>query len=136
MQEVVDALEDLTTNIADAFIDLDAVAAHTGYRRSTVEAVLDAFTLSDLTDIDGALDRFFRGDNPLRTAPVVTDGQGRRMLAHDALALPAVREVMEAGLKAANRWAIAWATGQGNAIVAEANSLATTAQNYESQHGC
>jgi hypothetical protein len=32
--------------------------------------------------------------------------------------------------------AIAWATGQGNAIVAEANSLATTAQNYESQHGC
>jgi hypothetical protein len=105
MQEVVEALEELTTNIAEAFIiDIEAVAAHTGYPRTTVEVVLDAFTVSNLTDIDGALDRFFRGDNPLRTTPVVSDGVGRRMLAHDALALPAVREVMEAGLKAANRW--------------------------------
>ncbi len=42
----------------------------------------------DLVDIDELLDRFFRGDNPLRTAPIVADGQGRRMLVHDALALP------------------------------------------------
>jgi hypothetical protein len=103
-QQVLDAVKDLTTGIAQAtVIDLDAVAQHTGYQRSTVEAVLDAFTLTGLTDIDGALDRFFRGDNPLRTAPIVTDAQGRRMLVHDALALPAVREVLEARLKAANR---------------------------------
>lgn len=103
-QEVFDAVKDLTTNIAQAtVIDPDAIAEHTGYEPSTVEAVLDAFTLSPLTDIDQALDRFFRGDNPLRTAPIVTDTQGRRTLVHDALALPAVREVIETRLKAANR---------------------------------
>jgi hypothetical protein len=106
MQEVFDAIEELTTNIAEAFIiDPDAVAAHTGYQRATVEAVLDAFTMRDLADIDETLDRFFRGDNPLRTAPIVADGQGRRMLVHEALALSAVREVIEAKLKAAGRQA-------------------------------
>jgi hypothetical protein len=106
MREVVDALQGLTTNIAEAsIIDPGALAAHTGYQRSTVEAVLDAFTMKGLTDIDETLDRFFRGDNPLRTAPIVADSRGRRMLVHDALALPAVREVIEARLKAASRQA-------------------------------
>lgn len=103
-QGLFDSIQDLTTNIAQAtVIDPDAIAQHTGYERSTVEAVLDAFTLTGLTDLDEALGRFFRGDNPLRTAPIVTDTQGRRMLVHDALALPAVREVIETRLKAANR---------------------------------
>ncbi len=103
-QEVFDAVQELTTNIAQAtVIDPDAIAQHTGYERSIVEAVLDIFTLTGLTDIDETLDRFFRGDNPLRTAPIVTDPQGRRMLVHDALALPAVREVIETKLKAASR---------------------------------
>lgn len=103
-QKVFDAIQDLTTNIAQsAVIDPDAISRHTGYQRSTVEAVLDAFTLTGLTDMDDALERFFRGDNPLRTAPIVTDAQGRRMLVHDALALPAVREVIETRLRAANR---------------------------------
>jgi hypothetical protein len=106
-QEVFDAVQDLTTNIERAtVIDSDAVAGHTGYQRSIVEAVLDVFTLTGLTDLDEALERFFRGDNPLRTAPIVTDAQGRRMLVHDALALPAIREVIETRLKAASRqWA-------------------------------
>ena len=106
IQEVVEGIHELTTNIAQAFIiDPDAVAARTGYQRSTVDAVLDAFTARDLADIDELLDRFFHGDNPLRTAPIVADGQGRRMLVHDVLALPAVREVIEARLKAAGRQA-------------------------------
>jgi hypothetical protein len=106
MQEFFDAVQELTTNIAQAFIiDPDAVAGHTGYQRSTVEAVLDAFTAKDLAGIDEILDRFFHGDNPLRTAPIAADGQGRRMLIDDALALPAVREVIEARLKAASRQA-------------------------------
>jgi hypothetical protein len=104
MQEVVGALEELTTNIAQAYIiDPGAVASRTGYQRSTVDAVLDAFTVRELADIDETLDRFFHGDNPLRTAPIVADGHGRRMLVHDVLALPAVREVIEARLKAAGR---------------------------------
>lgn len=103
-QEVFDAVQELTTNIAQAtVIDPDAIAQHTGYQRSTVDAILDTFTLTRLTGIDETFDRFFRGDNPLRTAPIVTDTQGRRMLVHDALALPAVREVIETRLKAASR---------------------------------
>jgi hypothetical protein len=103
-REVFDAIRDLTTNIAPAtVIEPETIAQHTGYERPIVEAVLDAFTLTGLTDIDEVLDRFFRGDNPLRTAPIVTDAQGRRMLVHDALALPAVREVIETRLRAANR---------------------------------
>ena len=84
-------------------IDVAAVAQRTGYPPSTVEAVLDAFTLPAVTNLDEALDRFFRGDNPLRTAPIVSDRQGRRMLVHDGLALAAVREVIETGLKNAQR---------------------------------
>lgn len=104
MQEVVDALEDLTANVAQVFIvDPSVVAAHTGYQRSIVEAVLDAFTVSGLTDVDETLERFFRGDNALRTAPIVTDGRGRRMLVYEELALPAVREVIEVRLKATGR---------------------------------
>lgn len=104
MLEVIDALEELTTNIGrGTAIDLDAVAERTGYGQSTVEAVLDAFTLTGLTHVGEALERFFRGDNPLRSAPIVADTQGRRMLVHDGLALPAVREVIEARLKAADR---------------------------------
>lgn len=103
-QEVFDAVQDLTTHIDQAVvIDPEAIAQHTGYARSTIEAILDAFTLAGSTDLDEILDRFFRGDNPLRTAPIIADTQGRRMLVHDALALPAVREVIESKLKAANR---------------------------------
>jgi hypothetical protein len=104
VQEVFDAVQDLTTHISQAtVIDPDAIAQHTGYERATVETTLDAFTLTGMTDVDEAIGRFFRGDNPLRTAPIVADPQGRRMLVHDALALPAVREVIETRLKAANR---------------------------------
>lgn len=105
MREVFDAMEALTTNIADATaVDIGAVADVTGYERSTVEAVVDTFTLVGPTDITDALERFFRGDNPLRTAPIVANTQGDRMLVHDGLALPAVREVIEVELQAANRW--------------------------------
>jgi hypothetical protein len=103
-QEMFDAVQELTTNIAQAtIVDPDVIAQHTGYKRSAVEAVLDTFTPTGLTDLDEALGRFFRGDNPLRTAPIVAHTQNRRMLVHDALALPAVREVIETRLKAANR---------------------------------
>jgi hypothetical protein len=101
-QDMFDAVQDLTTNISHSTeIDPDAIARHAKCDRSAVDAVLQAFTLGDLPNLDDALDRFFRGDNPLRTAPIIADRQGRRMLVHDALALPAIREVIEVGLKAA-----------------------------------
>ena len=52
LQEVLDSVQDLTTNIAQsAVIDPDAIAQYTGYPRSIVEAVLDTFTLTGLTDV-------------------------------------------------------------------------------------
>jgi hypothetical protein len=105
MQSFIDAVQALTTDVAEvAVLDPGALAVATGHDLATVEAVLDAFTLGDLPDIDEVIGRFFSGDNPLRTAPIVRDRDGRRMLVHDALALPAVREVVEQRLNAANRF--------------------------------
>lgn len=104
VQEVVNAVHELTANISQAtVIDPGAVAARTGYEPSVVEAVLDVFTFTESLEMGEMFQRFFRGDNPLRTAPIVSDPQGRRMVVHDGLALPAVREVIETRLKAANR---------------------------------
>jgi hypothetical protein len=104
LQETYDALTAMTTNIADTtMLDPDAIAMETGLPQSTVEKVCDAFTLHGITDQAEVLDRFIHGDNPLRTAPIVVDGQGRRMLVYHALALPAVREVIETRLKQAGR---------------------------------
>ena len=104
-EAVIGAIHDLTTNVDQAvLIDPDEAAKATGYERSVVDAVLNAFTFTvGDRGLDGALERFFRGDNPLRTAPIVTDGQERRFLVHDALALPSVREVIETKLKAAGK---------------------------------
>ena len=104
MTEMFEALQDITTSVAQAaIIDLEAVSEQAGVESETAQAVLSAFTLEATSDLDGALERFFRGDNPLRTAPIVADAEGRLMLVHDGLALPAVREVLETGLKAAGR---------------------------------
>jgi hypothetical protein len=103
MMEMLDALRELSDAGDAAIIDTGVIAERTGYPVATVDAVLDAYTLTGLNDLDETLDRFFRGDNPLRTAPIVIDEHGRRMLVHDALALPAVREVIEVRLKAAGR---------------------------------
>ncbi len=104
--EMFEAIQDLTTNVAQAaIIDLQAVSEQAGVEPETALAVLSAFTLKATSDLDGVLERFFRGDNPLRTAPIVADAQGRLMLVHDGLALPAVREVLETALKAAGRLA-------------------------------
>ncbi|MFE3317562.1 hypothetical protein [Nocardia sp. NPDC059195] len=105
MQDVFTAMEDLTTNIATAtIIDVDELAECTGLAPAIVEAVLDTFTLTGPDNRDQNLDRFFRGDNPLRTAPLVTNTCGQRMLVHDGLALPAIREVIEDRLQSADHW--------------------------------
>ncbi|MEJ7744278.1 MAG: hypothetical protein WKF73_18115 [Nocardioidaceae bacterium] len=103
-EEVYAAIQELTTYIEQsAVIDIQAVADETGYSPDSVETVLETFTLAGLTDASEATERFFRGDNPLRTAPIIVDADGRRMLVHDALALPAAREVIETRLKVAGR---------------------------------
>jgi hypothetical protein len=103
-EEIYAAVQDLTTYVdQSAVIDLKAVSGESSVPLHTVSAVIDAFTLRGLSDIDEVMQRFFRGNNPLRTAPIVADTDGRRMVVHDALALPAVREVLETKLRDARR---------------------------------
>lgn len=81
------------------------VAASLGAEAAMVEAVLNRFTVT--TGELGArdiLDAFIRGDNPLRTNPVIRTGREAFMLVHDALILPAVRENLEQELKAFPEW--------------------------------
>ena len=70
-----------------------------------VEAVLNWFSL-DLGEQDTqvVLEGFLRGDNPLRTNPVVRTERGQFMLVHDALVLPAIRENLEQALKTSQEW--------------------------------
>ncbi len=102
--ELMAALEDLTTTIDEAaVIDTPVVAERAECSPETVETVIEMFTLRDPGDVTEVAERFFHGDNPLRTAPIVGDLTGRRMLVHDALALPAVREVLETRLNEAGK---------------------------------
>jgi hypothetical protein len=104
MTEVHAAIVGLTTTVAEtAVIDVDEVAPRARVSAEVANAVIDRFTLAPTADVDEVADRFFHGDNPLRTAPIVRDRAGRRMLLHEALALPAVREVLEEALKGAGR---------------------------------
>jgi hypothetical protein len=101
-QALMAAVEDLTTNLADATtIDAAAITQATGHGPDLVGSVLDTFTYAATSELAETVDRFMAGDNPLRTAPIIADANGRRMLVHDALALPAVREVIETRLKEA-----------------------------------
>lgn len=106
-KQVFEALEGLTTNAVEiGLIDMAAVAEEAGLSREVVQAVVDRFTLAQQSDLDEVMYGFFHGDNPLRTAPIVMDEQNRRAFVHDALALPAIREVIEHELKAAGRLSV------------------------------
>lgn len=119
-EEVLAAVRGLTTYIDEsAVIDFRAVAEHASVPLETVSKVVDRFTLKGLCDVDEAMERFFHGDNPLRTAPIVVDADGRRMLVHDSLALPAVREVIETILKEKGRFT-AYRTHRGDWVEATA----------------
>jgi len=101
---VYEAINDLTHNIDQALVLVaEELAEQSGCEPSVVEAVMESFTFRAGGAVTESLDRFFRGDNPLRVAPIVADNQGRRMLVHDAMALPAIREVVETRLRTAGR---------------------------------
>lgn len=95
-----EALEDLTTNVGDtAPLDVDAIAQRANVTPEVVVRVLETFEFQERLTIDEAVDRFFTGDNPLRTAPVLRDREGRFALVHDGLVLPAIREKVETALE-------------------------------------
>jgi hypothetical protein len=70
-----------------------------------VESVLNRFTVdTGQASARDILNAFVRGDNPLRTHPVVKTERGSFMLVHDALVLPAIRENLEQELKSLSIW--------------------------------
>ncbi|ORV39299.1 hypothetical protein [Mycolicibacterium doricum] len=72
---------------------------------STVAAVLAQFVLpSDLGSPEEVVSSFTTGDNALRTNPVISDGNGRFLLVHPSLVLPAIRENLEQRLKQSPFW--------------------------------
>ncbi|MFG3056668.1 hypothetical protein ACGFZP_37730 [Kitasatospora sp. NPDC048239] len=81
------------------------IAGHCGLRQDIVQAVVSAFTLAvqPRPAREVALE-FLAGRSTLRMTPLLQDGQGRVLLVHDALPLPAVRELVEQRLKDAGRW--------------------------------
>ncbi|MEV5962741.1 hypothetical protein AB0L70_13320 [Kribbella sp. NPDC051952] len=103
--EAIEALGAVWANPANAAIlDIPEVAAETGLPPDKIESILDLFTSS--LEHDSAVDlveRFFRGDNPLRLRPILRHPSGRRLVVHESLLLPAFRERIEEALKIAGR---------------------------------
>jgi hypothetical protein len=89
----------------DAALSVSELASHTGLAAGTVARVLDAFVLpqQQLGPRDAAL-ALLTGTSPLRLRPLLRDSAGNVLLVHDALHLPAIREVFEQSLKDAGRW--------------------------------
>ena len=83
------------------------IAQSLGIPETIVTAVLDQFVLPDGdAPPEEVVSNFTTGDNALRTNPVISDGKGRFMLVHPALALPAIRENFEQRLKQSPSWDI------------------------------
>lgn len=65
-----------------------------------VSALLCEFTVSTGPDsVQSVVENFTTGDNPLRTNPLVSNSDGRVMVVHNALLLPAIRENFEQAIK-------------------------------------
>ncbi|MGW6027600.1 hypothetical protein [Streptomyces sp. NPDC055099] len=101
-----EALQAARANPADEVALSDSqLAAYTGRTPDTVSAVLDAFVLSPgaQSPHEAALE-LLTGASPLRMKPLLRDTDGRVLLVHDVLHLPAIRETFEQRLKDAQRW--------------------------------
>jgi hypothetical protein len=101
--QVVDAWAQAWSSPADASVlQPVALADEAGLNVETVGAVLDLFTvdLGERTPLE-VIEDFLRGDSPLRARPIVRNVAGDRVIVHDGLLLPAIRERIEEELKRA-----------------------------------
>lgn len=82
-------------------VSIDDIAAETGIDLSVVAKVVEQFRL-DLGEMTPSevVDAYMLGNNPMRTHPFVVTSNGRVMLPHNALHTDAVKENLEAHLKA------------------------------------
>lgn len=105
-EEIANTLNS-TWDPADGDVSASAaeIAERLGIPETTVAAVLAQFVLpSDIGSPEEVVLNFTTGDNPLRTNPIISDGNGRFKLVHPSLALPAVRENLEQRLKQSQSW--------------------------------
>jgi hypothetical protein len=100
------------------------VASEAGVDEATVASIVDLFAL-DMVQEDpaAAAVAFFRGDNPLRTRPLLRSPDGSFVVVHGGLLLPAVRERLEQVLQSDSR---AWDVYQKH----RGKYLETTALGY------
>ena len=82
-------------------VSLEDLASHTGVDAETVAKVIEQFRveLGDMTPSE-VVYAFMGGNNPMRTRPVIVADDGRVMMPHHALNADAVKENLEAYLKA------------------------------------
>lgn len=88
-------------NTKSCTVSVSDLADHVGVAVDTVRKVVEQFQVN----IDGmtpaeVVDAFMAGNNPFRTRPIVVADDGRIMLPHNALNADAVKENLEAHLKA------------------------------------
>lgn len=92
-------------DVESVTLSIDDLVADTGVDQDRITAVVDFFTLDiEMWDPQTAVEEFFRGNNPLRTHPVVRTSTGRCMLVHDSHVAGAVRENIEQHLKSTSQW--------------------------------
>lgn len=71
----------------------------------TLQSILRAFSIGfSERDPGEAIVAFLRGDNPFRTAGLVTDGQGNYVIAGNPIGTDALRYIVEESLKDGPKW--------------------------------
>jgi hypothetical protein len=81
------------------------LATYTQLGENVVRKVLAAFSITFQQRNPGdAISDFLRGDNPFRTAGLVTDGQGNYVMAGSPIGTDALRYVVEDALKSGPKW--------------------------------
>ena len=124
-QEQIDQLHDdwdATWDPTDEDISIapSDIASRLQVSEAVVSAVLREFTVSTGSDsAQAVVENFTTGDNPLRTNPVVSNSDGRVMVVHNGLVLPAIRENFEQALKNTPHWE-QYQTHRGNYLEIEA----------------
>ncbi|OBI45228.1 hypothetical protein A5708_15435 [Mycobacterium colombiense] len=75
------------------------------YDAEVLQRILNAFSIKfNERDPGDAVIAFLRGDNPFRTAGLVTDGQGNYVIAGNPIGVDALRYIVEEALKDGPRW--------------------------------
>lgn len=118
LRDVWDSTRDPSDD--DISVTPSEIASKSQISEHVVAAVLHEFTVTVGPDSPQAVaENFTAGDNPLRTNPLVSNSDGRVMVVHNALILPAIRENFEQVLKTDSTYWDQYQTHRGNYLEIE-----------------